>query len=69
MVSFKKDTDWYRNLTNEYDKVKFVCSCGHRVIMPKWVDKRICDWCGRWVFRNKKDEFKYRLQEKMKEVK
>ena len=57
----------YERMTEEYDKVKYQCKrCGHKVIIPKWVDKQICDWCGYWVFKNKKDECIFRVKEKMK---
>ena len=56
----------YSNMTKEYDKVKYTCECGHRVVIPKWVDKNLCRWCGRYVFKNKKDEFEYRMKEKLK---
>ena len=52
--------------TNMLNKAKYKCKCGHRIIIPLWVDKQICDWCGKYVFREKKDEFKYRLKEKMR---
>ena len=58
----------FSNMSNEYDKVKYRCKCGHRVVIPKWVDKQLCKWCGNYVFKNEKDEFEYRLKEKMKEV-
>lgn len=55
----------YERMCNEYDKVKYVCTrCGRRNIIPYNVEKVICSWCGRYVFKSKKDEFKYRLQEK-----
>lgn len=50
----------------ELKKVKVQCSCGHKVVMPYWVDKQICTWCKKYVFRNKQDEFNYRMKEKMK---
>ena len=53
----------YNRMCKEYSKVKYQCRCGHRVIIPKWVDKQICDWCGCYVFKNKKDEFNYRMKE------
>ena len=59
----------YEKMTDEYDKVKYECRCGHRVVIPKWVDKQICKWCNNYVFKNKEDEFKYRLQEKMRKNK
>jgi uncharacterized protein (DUF983 family) len=26
-------------------------------------DKILCDWCGRYVFKNKKAEYDYRMKE------
>lgn len=48
-----------------YLKLKVKCKCGHSVIMPKWVDKQICDWCGNYVFKDKKTEDLYRIKEKI----
>jgi len=45
---------------------KFECKCGHRVIIPKHVDKRLCSWCKNYVFRDKKVEFEYRMKERLK---
>lgn len=57
----------YKRMTEEYDKVKYKCSkCGHKNVIPKWMDKTICDWCGVWVFKSKKDEDLYRIKERMK---
>lgn len=48
-----------------YEKIKYKCSCGHVVVIPVYVDKILCDWCNNYVFRDKKDEFKYRLKERI----
>ena len=56
----------FKRMTDEYEKVKYICRCGHRVVIPKWVDKQLCDWCGRYVFKDKKTEFKYRIMEAIK---
>ena len=62
VLTVKEDITMMR----EYDKVKYKCKCGHSVIIPVWVDKNVCDWCGNYVFRDKKKEFEYRVKEKMK---
>lgn len=56
----------FKRMTDEYEKVKYICKCGHRVVIPKWVDKQLCDWCGRYVFKDKRSEFKYRIKEIIK---
>lgn len=68
MYKTLNDKEWKR-MTEEYDKVKYYCKCGHRVIIPHHVDKQLCGWCKRYVFKNKQDEFRYRLNEKRNEVK
>ena len=61
----KKKEDWFTVSANELSKVKYRCRCGHKVIIPKWVDKQLCDWCGNYVFKSKKDEFEYRMKERL----
>lgn len=56
----------YKRQTEELDKVKYRCSCGHRVVIPDKANKQLCSWCHKYVFKDKKDEFEYRLKEKMK---
>ena len=48
------------------EEVKVRCKCGHRVIIPHWVDKQLCSWCKNYVFRDKKKEFEFRIKEKLK---
>ena len=57
----------FSRMSNEYDKVKFKCTCGHKVIIPVWVDKQICHWCGMYVYRNKQLEFKEKMKILIKE--
>ena len=56
----------FQRQSNEYDKVKFRCSCGHRVIIPYWRDKGLCSWCHHYVYRNKKLEFKEKLKNELR---
>jgi hypothetical protein len=53
-------------MTEEYDKVKYRCSCGHRVIIPHWKDKALCSWCHHYVYKDKQIEFKEKMKEKLK---
>lgn len=48
-------------------KLKVMCKCGHNQLVAS--DKAICDWCGRWVYRDKKQEFRERVKEKIRRVK
>ena len=59
-----------QKLQDELNNYTYTCDCGHRVVIPYNVDKQICQWCHRYVFKSKQDEFKYRLEEqRRKEVK
>lgn len=55
-----------KNYDSAIEKVKVRCKCGHRVIIPYWVDKQICSWCRNYVFRDKKKEFEFRMREKLR---
>ncbi len=57
-----KDDRWYQKQMRELDKSKYRCKCGHRVVIPAWIDRNICDWCGHYVYKDKETEFKYKLR-------
>jgi len=40
-----------------YNTIK--CKCGHSLFFQR--NRMICTWCGRFVFKNKKEDFKYTL--------
>ena len=52
----------FQDALNEHT---YTCSCGHRVVIMPYVDKVLCNWCKHYVFKNKSDEFKYRLNERL----
>ena len=57
----------FQRLSNEYNKIKIQCKCcGHKVVIPVWVDKQLCSWCGHYVFRNKQLEFRENMKKLMK---
>lgn len=37
-----------------YNTIK--CKCGHSLFFQR--NRMICTWCGRFVFKNKKEDFK-----------
>lgn len=56
----------FKRMTAEYDKVKYKCKyCGRRVVIGSTRTKSLCDWCGHWVFKDEKEEFKYRMKERI----
>ena len=59
----------FQRMSNEYDKVKIKCeNCGHKMVMPVWIKKRPCTWCGVNVYRDKKLEFQEKMKKLMKVI-
>jgi len=46
----------------------YKCKCGHSVVIYPFEhkSKKICKWCGEYVYVNKKEEFKDRMRGKLK---
>lgn len=56
-------------LANEKRKMKVRCShCKHLISFFAFekVNKKLCDYCHNYVFKDKKTEFEYRLKERLK---
>lgn len=52
-------------------QMKIECpNCRHLINFYAFehVDKKLCRYCGVYVFKNKQDEFNYKMKQKMKEV-
>lgn len=58
MKEAQKQADYYSKITKK-------CKCGHSVVMPVFVDKKICSYCGNLIFKDKKTEDLYRIREKL----
>lgn len=66
-VKWNKGTqDSIKKIHNERTRNTYKCKCGHSVVIRPSEIKVLCYWCNRWVFKNKEDEFKYRVKEQMK---
>lgn len=57
-----------KKIDKVYEKNRYYCSCGHSVFIPPTSTRTFCTYCGHWIFKNKRDEFKYRLKEKLRNV-
>lgn len=60
---------------NEFDKLeecrdrfKVQCKCGTKTILTNKTDRTICRGCHNWIFRTPELEFKYRIKEKVNEL-
>ena len=58
-----KDIEKY---VEEMRNHKYICKCGHKVYIAYNKEKAICSWCGKYVFKSKEDEFKYRINERLR---
>ena len=61
MGIYKEDT----KKLNFYTRNSIKCKCGHTNFLGSR-DKIICSWCGSYVFRNRRIEFKHRIGELLK---
>lgn len=63
--SWKINSKRWTRITKASIKCK---TCGHTIIPTR--DRGICTYCGHWVYKNDKIEFRYKVLEnlKMKEV-
>jgi hypothetical protein len=60
-----------REMTRYFEaisKVRYKCKCGHVVTIYNRMHHNICSHCRRLVFKNKRDEFIYRLGEALRKV-
>lgn len=56
-LKWKEDT----RRQQEMSKIRRKCSCSHSVIIPVWIDKKVCSYCGRLVYKDDETKFKYKL--------
>lgn len=62
----KGNNDRIQKLMDEQAKLSIQCNCGRKELIPIWMDKKLCSWCGNYIYRNKKLEFKERLKKELK---
>ena len=56
-------------LDEDLSKIKVKCECSHTVLFPSYgADIKVCDYCGKKLYRNEKVKFDYLLGKKLKEV-
>ena len=55
-------------LFKEYGNNTYTCGCGHRVFILAKEDKKLCSYCGHYVFKSKRDKDLYRINEKIRRL-
>jgi len=51
----------------EIARCRVKCKCGCTTLFTAKTDWCICRWCGHKLYRDKKTEFKYKMEEEMRE--
>ena len=51
-------------LAEALSKISVKCRCSHTMVIPPKIDRMICDWCGYYVYKDPKEQFKYELRKK-----
>lgn len=57
-ILYEKPTEY--TMKDRHNSV--MCKCGHTVEFWTNDNKVLCTYCNRYVFKNKKDEFSYRMK-------
>lgn len=59
----------FQEIVKDYDKIQdymVKCKCSHTILFTGIKDRLCCSHCGRYVYRDKKTEIKYKLKEYLK---
>lgn len=55
------------DVSNVISKHKYQCKhCGRKEVIRFDQDKKICTHCGNYIFKNEKEEFKFKMERLMK---
>lgn len=65
-LSFKE----LKILATKIGELKVQCKkCGHKEIFVKGVERKLCSYCGNYIYKNNEIEFKYKLRESIRKKK
>lgn len=60
--NYKKTVDYKR--FDAYQSNIKKCKCGHSVFLPIYDPVKICSFCGKLIYKNDREKFKYYLGKK-----
>lgn len=61
-ITYPEGTLMLRNITDNTYK----CKCGHTELITNKEKKKICSYCGNYIYRDKNLEFKNKMMEVLK---
>lgn len=52
-----------KKMVEERTKFRIYCDCGHSMVLFPFEhrNKKICSYCGKYVYKNEKEKFKEKL--------
>ena len=59
--------EYTKKKEEEMYEMRVICKCGCVTVMTPKTDWCICRWCKHKLYRTKELEFKYKMEEKMRE--
>lgn len=56
-----------KKMVEERTKFRIYCDCGHSMVLFPFEhrNKKICSYCGKYVYKNEKEKFKEKLGAKI----
>lgn len=67
MKSQKKFLQKEQMIADVFKNYMYQCkNCGHKEVIKPIQNNKLCSYCGNLIFKNDKDEFIYRINQKMK---
>ena len=59
-----------KKLMEEASKYKYYCKCGHTVVIYPFEkrERKICSWCGQYVYTDPEEQKRYDFKLKMKAI-
>ena len=64
----KKEIELDKRLRFATDNT-YKCKCGHSIVIYPSVTRKLCHWCGHYVYKSKKDEFLDRFKKELRKEK
>ena len=55
-----------RKMHDAMQKIRIKCKCGHSIVVPPKINRVICSWCGNYVYKDPKEQFKHDLIKMMR---
>ena len=64
---FNKDKKLFKSIADS----RYYCKCGHSVCMSEKTERKFCDWCKHWVYKDpvKQEEYDNQIAQEEERLK